>query len=335
MSTEYCVYNETRDHLLAPRVAALDTRTDPLRAVKVLIEGLAPNAATGLWLNPLKSIPAVPRLSAYDLVYLDRDGHVVHGVELVPDDEAPRIQGSAVSALLLPIHSFAASRAVPGDRFILRRADEMPAVAPAVAAPSHVARPTPAPEPTSKALVPMSVNAPVEKAGPQALPPLSWQPAPAPFESFVPSTALEPVPVRQPLVEIEAPAPRKSPRFTFLRSLGNLHIHIHISIATTSPGAAIVPQRKPQPRVLRSGRSLTDQLTRLPANALAVLRPRAAQGASFLRRQWDQSKTAYVRWADSFIFRPAAKSATRLSTIPDTRLLPPPIGSVRKPRFLR
>src|ERR1700733_4679538 len=116
---EYSVYNETRENFLSSRVTFIDTKSDPLRAVKVLIEGLAPNAETGLWLNPLKNIPTVPRLSSYDLVYLDKECRVLRGMALVADDDAPPFEGLATSALVLPIHSFSASHSHPGDKVIL------------------------------------------------------------------------------------------------------------------------------------------------------------------------------------------------------------------------
>lgn len=341
MSTpEYCVYNETREHLLAPRVNLLDTRTDPLRAVKVLIEGLAPNAVTGLWLNPLKSIPAVPRLSPYDLVYLDRDGYVVDGVELVPDDEAPRIEGPAVSALLLPIHTFAASRAVPGDRFIMRRADEMPASAPAAA----IAARQPAAllnQATSPAILPHAASpAALEKLPPQNLPPLAWTGSASTValaNSFIPPAALEPV---SPTIDLRPPSPRRLLRFRLLHTLASLRIHVHISIATAPDVPPVVmppsrPKRRDAVLSQNTWQLRTRQLAQLPANALSAVRPPLAKCASALRRQWTQCKTAYLRWADAFFFRPANKRPPRLSSVPDTPSLPVRLGDTRKPRFLR
>ena len=350
---EYCVYNETRENLLSFRVAVVDTRSEPLRAVKVLIEGLAPNAATGLWLNPLRSIPAVPRLSPYDLVYLDRDGYIVHGVELVPDDEAPpRIDSAAASALLLPIHTFAASRAVPGDRFVLRRADEMFAVADLPSAALATSAPPATPDPSAVAAsitssaateTPVAVLARASSASvieplpPEKLPPLAWPAPDAPplaslCESFVPATALSPA-----SPEIQPPSHPKAPRIPLLRSLAHLRIHIHISIAT-GPGmtAAVSPRparaNRPRPTARQF---LIHPLTQLSGNTIAILRPRAVQASTLLHHQWTACKTAYLRWAESFIFRPADKPAQRLSTVPPEPMLPSPIGTARKPRFLR
>ena len=142
---EFCAYNETRESFLSFRVSVIDTRTDPLHLLKVLMEGPAPNQETGLWLNPLKNVPAVPRLSSYDLVYLDQDCRVVHGVALVPEDEIPSFNGKAASALLLPFHSFASSQTHPGDQVIIRATEEMEHHSALVPVPA-----TPAPTPPDR-----------------------------------------------------------------------------------------------------------------------------------------------------------------------------------------
>lgn len=349
MSTpEYCVYNETRENVLTLRVAFLDTRSDPLRAVKVLIEGLAPNADTGLWLNPLKNVPSVPRLSAYDLVYLDRDGCVVHGVELVPDDEAPRVDGSAASALLLPIHSFAASQAAPGDRFVLRRAEEIgnaasvPAVevravvAEAVKATETFAPATCASTSTGEsdlvATVPAKVvslapepSAVVEKAGPDALGPLTW-----PVKMSAQSTALERV---NPLAKIQAPA-RKRPLLPWLHQLPHVRIRVQISIVSSAPEVSEAnTMRLPRNAGPSRAQRLAETAKSVVAGVNAGVRSRSAKGAAMVGRQWTACKAGYARWAESFVFRPAQRPAS----VPPVPMLPPParLDSIRKPRFLR
>ncbi len=297
---EYCAYNETRANLVAPRVSLIDTRSDPLKAVKVLIEGLAPNADAGLWLNPLKSIPAVPRLSAYDLVYLDHQGCVVHGIELAPDDEVPPIDGLAASALLLPLHSFTASQAQPGDRVVLQLPNETcappaPDIAPARSKPAEAQHPAPA------------ILA--------KLPSLAWSP-------------------REP-VEAQPPAAARR-RFSLLHMLTHLRIHIQISIAfapapvsaVSTPQSALVAAQPPAP-VLRAATqtaapSAPPQLhpelhaenpqawcpvDDVVGDGVAKLgRTRDRRFNSFLGRRWRSSRAAYLRWADSFVFdRPQAQ----------------------------
>lgn len=362
---EYCVYNETRENLLSPRVAFIDTRSDPLKAVKVLIEGLAPNADTGLWLNPMKSVPAVPRLTAYDLVYLDRDGCVVHGVELVPDDEAPKFEGAAASALVLPIHSFAASQAVAGDRFVLRPAEEMPAVGAAIRTRTQDLAPT-----AARAVEPIAkVQAPPERAkeNPAALVAcarMNKQISPTPAagkraavmmvaSAPEPNAALDTIvvgkvapeqfepltrPVKwcaqstalepvNPLGEIRLPA-RKAPRFALLYRIAHLRIRVQISVSTV-PAAA---QGFERPRLERNaGASRAGRLVRISKNAMAGVRTGGARGAAVLGDQWIACKAAYFRWAESFMFRPAQKAAS----MPPTEMLPPSLSYTRKPRFLR
>lgn len=288
MSTrEYCVYNETRANLLTPRVTIIDTRSDPLRAVKVLIEGLIPGADTALWLNPLKSVPAVPRLSAYDLVYLDHEGCVVHGIELAPDDEVPHIDIPAASALLLPFRTFHASHVQPGDRIVVCPADEahlrplIPAALPALFKP-------PAVQPAAqKVLTP--------------IPPLAWS---------APSIALDGVHPAE-----TQPAPAK-PRFPLLHSLTHLRIRIQISITTTAPSqvpAAVTPNSGAQPAEPGARNDSQSSWARqLSASTFTALRYLSGQAASFVRRQGRSFSAAYLRWAETFVFRPA-RSVSRPS----------------------
>jgi hypothetical protein len=265
---EYCAYNETRANLVAPRVSLIDTRSDPLKAVKVLIEGLVPNADIGLWLNPLKSIPAVPRLSAYDLVYLDHEGCVVHGIELAPDDEVPPMDGLAASALLLPLHSFTASEAQPGDRVVIQLAAETRA------------RTAPVPK-----LSEAELTAPAALV---KLPPLAW---PNPIE------AGPPVP----------PPKKRFPLFYAFIHL-RIHIHISIAVTPSPlpAGRTLRTERVQTHAPTTSLLSVTPQ-TSASEVPIAVVRPRT-KDASFLGRRWRSLRAAYLHWADSFVFdRPQAQ----------------------------
>jgi len=143
---EYRIFHETRAHLLAPRIISVDTQSDPLKTLKVLVEGLAGDQQTGIWLTPLKAMPAVPRLSPYDLAYLDSDGRIVSSRELAPTDPFPRHQNDAASALILPWHTLSASQIQPGDRVVLQPVDQAarraaPPVQRVVQAPAPLLRP--------------------------------------------------------------------------------------------------------------------------------------------------------------------------------------------------
>lgn len=123
---EFCVYNKTRENFLSSGVTVIDSVSDPLQVLKVLIEGLADNAETGMWLTPLRRVPIVPRISPFDLVYLDQDRRVLHGVEVLPSAYLSPFDGPAESALLLPIHTLSSSQTIPGDQFVIYEAEVSP-----------------------------------------------------------------------------------------------------------------------------------------------------------------------------------------------------------------
>ena len=48
---KYCVYNQARESFLSTGVTVIDTTHEPLKLLRVMVEGLARNAGTGLWLT--------------------------------------------------------------------------------------------------------------------------------------------------------------------------------------------------------------------------------------------------------------------------------------------
>jgi hypothetical protein len=211
---EYCVYNETRESLLSSRVSIVDTKSDPLNMLKALMEGPAPNAEAGLWLNPLKIVPTVPRLSAYDLVYLDQDCRVIQGVELAPDAEVPSFNGHAASALVLPLHSFASSQTHPGDKVIMRASaagEELPAPVPALMSPAAA--------PQGRALLAEHSSANVGISQPL------WGASFGQPEAIVQRLECNP--------KVHSPGRKSdSSKFRPWRALARLRVHISISIDT-------------------------------------------------------------------------------------------------------
>src|ERR1700744_3818572 len=229
-TTEFCVYNETRESLLSAEVTVTDTNSEPLKMVKVLIEGPGPNSEDGLWLNPIKSMPMVPRLTPYDLVYLDKEGRVVHSIELVPDDEAPRFDGRAASALVLPFRTFSASRAVPGDHVVLRPTERV----------------NESSMPDTVKTDPIKADlAPVPQIGAAAAEPSAGlvfvPPSQYPAFTFRPKSAFQPT-------ESDAAASvagkKESGIVRLLRSIARMRVNISISITTKSSAsvATTVPQ---------------------------------------------------------------------------------------------
>ena len=57
-------------NVLSSKVTVINAVSDPLKVLKVLVEGLALHDDSALWLTPLRTLPTVPRISPYSLVFL-------------------------------------------------------------------------------------------------------------------------------------------------------------------------------------------------------------------------------------------------------------------------
>jgi hypothetical protein len=121
---KYRIGNETKDSALISSVTVIDASNEPLKVLRVLVEGLAANEEAGLWLKNLSGIPMVPRISPFDIVYLDEDERVVTGVELLPVGDFPKFKRPAVSALVLPFQSLSSSKTQQGDQLIFTEIED-------------------------------------------------------------------------------------------------------------------------------------------------------------------------------------------------------------------
>ncbi len=124
MDSKYFAYNQTRGCFLSGSLTFVDAGLEPLRVLKVLIEGLEPGAKSGLWLAHFRSVPVARTLSPFDLVYLDSEFRVVHAVELSTDGEFAPFRGQPSSALILPFQSIVSTQTQPGDQLVVRVAEE-------------------------------------------------------------------------------------------------------------------------------------------------------------------------------------------------------------------
>ncbi len=112
------VYNRARENFLSIEVTVVDTTTQPL---KKLIQDLAVKIDSGLWLKPYRGIPAIPGLLApFDLVYLDAEHRILQEVESYPNPNVRPLKAEPASALVLPAHTFFASRSMPSDQLEFR-----------------------------------------------------------------------------------------------------------------------------------------------------------------------------------------------------------------------
>ncbi len=144
----WCAYNMTRGCMLSPKVTVADSEREPLKVLKVMIEGLSRDSESSLWLTPLLYAPQLTRLFPFDLVYLDGEQKVIHGAALLPGVQIPHFTDDTASALILPLEALASTKTQPGDRFEICAAEELESrlaevsasVAAAVSSPVSVVR---------------------------------------------------------------------------------------------------------------------------------------------------------------------------------------------------
>lgn len=113
------ITNSTSGKLLSEGVPAVNGTFEHLTVLRVLIEGLADNNERGLWLTEVQGLPSVPRISPFDLIYLDKEQRVVEVVELLPAGDQPLFREPAVSALVLPFQTISATETRVGDQLAI------------------------------------------------------------------------------------------------------------------------------------------------------------------------------------------------------------------------
>ena len=116
-------YHEKSQKLLSSGLVIVDAALEPLKVLKVLMEGLSPDRKAGLWLTNFKGVPVARTLSPFDLIYLDKDYSVVHCVEISTEGEYEPFRGEPASALVLPPETISSSKIRRGDRLVFRAVD--------------------------------------------------------------------------------------------------------------------------------------------------------------------------------------------------------------------
>ena len=117
-----CAYNQTRECFLGLEVDGADL---PLAKLKDRIASLSLKSGEGLWLTPFRGLPEWGIRVPLDLLYLDRDGHVIDVVESYPVFRANASTPQPASVLALPTHSIYSSQTQLGDQLVLCVAEEM------------------------------------------------------------------------------------------------------------------------------------------------------------------------------------------------------------------
>jgi hypothetical protein len=222
-SGRFCAFNKTRGIILSLDVAVIDAALDPLRVLRVLMEGLDSEPSTGLWLTHFRAVPVARAVSPFDLIYLDKDHTAVHATALTVDSAFEPFEGEPASALVLPPSIIAASQTQAGDQLVIVASPEgarlskppepvsaEPVEQPQVAASTAVShtQPAEAESPADAALARYLSGqahlAPAPASTPAQTPPVPATPAEMPQVS---ATAA----VEEPKTAPPAPAPKAPP----------------------------------------------------------------------------------------------------------------------------
>lgn len=129
-----CAYNMATGSSISTKVGVADLALQPLRALKMLMDGLALDGVSSLWLRALPGPPLMMRIFPFDLVYLDEQQRVIEAVELAPGVPFPDYTIEVASALILPLRTLASARVKKGDQLIICAPEEIDLRIAAVAA---------------------------------------------------------------------------------------------------------------------------------------------------------------------------------------------------------
>lgn len=108
-----CACDRTHEKLIGARLDLVNTVS---MRFPELVKILSDVPKSGLWLNHFRGIPRGPRLSRFDVIYLDESARVLECVENFTEAEFEPLEKAAESALILPAHTLASLRVQPGDQ---------------------------------------------------------------------------------------------------------------------------------------------------------------------------------------------------------------------------
>jgi hypothetical protein len=109
-------YNPGSERVLSSRLLVIDAACEPIKVLKILTQGLAAHTRYGIWLVNCQGVPVARAASEFDLLYLDEQQRVLHGIELSRNGEFEPFRGHAASILILQSKTIARSRTFTGDR---------------------------------------------------------------------------------------------------------------------------------------------------------------------------------------------------------------------------
>ncbi|SRR5579871_1076292 len=112
-------YNAGSDRVLSPGLIVIDAAREPIKVLKILMEGLAPDERNGVWLVNFHGVPIARAAAVFDLIHLDQEHRVLQAVEISLGRDIEPFDGHPASALILPPRSIARSKTFTGDPITL------------------------------------------------------------------------------------------------------------------------------------------------------------------------------------------------------------------------
>src|SRR5579859_6963532 len=109
-----CACDRTCEKLISTNLNVLDTVHVPFPAQ---VEALSDIREAGFWISPFRGIPRGPRLSRFDVIYLDEACRVIACSENFTEVEFQPILGKISSVIVLPAHTISSVRMKAGDQF--------------------------------------------------------------------------------------------------------------------------------------------------------------------------------------------------------------------------
>lgn len=117
-----CACDRTSRCMICADIINVDTVK---HSIPTIVKKLSDVKKCGLWLNPFRGIPRGPRLSRFDVIYLDENCTVLAYLENFAEVEFEPLRSEAASALILPPHTLASARLQKGDQLRICNGDQV------------------------------------------------------------------------------------------------------------------------------------------------------------------------------------------------------------------
>ena len=160
-------YNAGSERVLSPRLLVVDAAREPIKALKILTEGLASHTRNGIWLVNFQGVPAARAASEFDLIYLDEEHRVLHGIEISQGRELEQFSGHPASALILPPKTITRSRTFTGDRLTIESTENRSIYAEPAAVSTSLIRSGSLARTSSSVVRPANQNTEIARNGPE------------------------------------------------------------------------------------------------------------------------------------------------------------------------